>query len=369
MKKSLIALAVLAAAGTAFAQATITGKFAGAYQDNTNKVTTDGKTDSVKKNGFGVTDGNVTFAASEDLGGGMTAGVSMDVRVRGRAASGSVDGRNATVYVRGGFGTVTFGAIEAANGIHPLGSAGAPIQGLDDTSASTTANLWGSDLTAGQVKDFTAPLSRAGNVDALIYRTPNFGGITGTLMLIDSIGAPGTGGMENSAKTQDATLIGMAYAAGPLAASADYTNYGANNNATSAVNYYADKRIRLSGSYDLGVAKLGAGYQTQTRKALSNGNAVAGADDLTIKEYILGVSAPIGAAIKVGANYTRRSADDNTYIRFTGHDVTGWDVGAQYNLSKRTAVQASYRKVKAELFDGVLGAEDKNLRIRLMHSF
>jgi len=373
MKKSLIALAVLAAAGAVSAQTvTLSGKFAGAYQSGSRTVTTAGVAAAgTSTNGFGVTDGNVTFAAVEDLGGGMKAGTSMDVRVRGRGAAGVVDGRNGTVFVSGGFGSVTLGSIESASGINPLGGAGAPVQDLTDVNLGFFVT--GGAATAA----LTAPLNRPANLDVFIYTTPKFGGFSGTLLLGDSIGAPGANGMEDRSATQDATLLGLNYAGGPVAFVGDYTTFGVNGNTgtPAAAAYKADTRLRLSASYDLGVAKLGAGYQSQsyqsyTATATGIGRS-AGVPDLKIKEYVLGVSAPMGAFV-VGANYTRRSADDVAGA-FTGHSVTGWDLGVQYNLSKRTAVQADYRTVNAEAsFVGAAGAdkiEDKNIRIRLMHTF
>ena len=116
MKKTLVAFAALALVGAASAQsnASVSGKFGFAYGAY-NYTNTSGVITLVKRNGFEVTDGNVTFAASEDLGGGMKAGVSMDVRVRGRgvAASGTVDGRDAYVYLSGGFGELKAGAVDA----------------------------------------------------------------------------------------------------------------------------------------------------------------------------------------------------------------------------------------------------------------
>ena len=69
-------------------------------------------------------------------------------------------------------------------------------------------------------------------------------------------------------------------------------------NAISAALDYTDaallKRTRVSGSYDLGVAKLGAGYQTRK---------VTGAVRFgTNKQTVLGVSAPYGA-FTFGLNY------------------------------------------------------------------
>jgi len=187
MKKTLVAIAALALVGAASAQSTVnlTGKFRFAYDaknDGTGAAT-------AKTNGFGVTDGNVTFAAVEDLGGGLKAGATMDVRVRGRGPAGVVDGRDATVWLAGGFGTLVGGAVESGNGIIGLGGAGAPVIGLDDGIA----------------------LAGASNVDWLAYTTPNMGGFTATVQIVDSIGAPTGGGLQGSATLQDGTLIGAGY--------------------------------------------------------------------------------------------------------------------------------------------------------------
>lgn len=342
MKKTLIALAVLATAGAASAQSTVSvsGRFAAAYTSTSTNNLTTGAADSA--NGLGVTDGNVTFAASEDLGGGLKAGVSMDVRVRGRTAAGggSVDGRDAVVYVAGGFGTVAVGSIELGNGIIGLGGADAPTQGLD-----------GAVSPSGSVA-----LEDVINADVLSYTSPTFSGFTANVVLVDSATAPGANGMQSAAVTPDATLLGLGYAAGPLAVSADYTDYGFNTFTGS----YQDSRFRVSASYDLGVVKLGAGYQTMDIQTVVAGAVTAGAA-VKDKQYILGVSAPVGKALVVGANYTRHTED----TAVASNTITGWDLGAQYNLSKRTNVQLGYRRV-AE--DGIAN-NNTSTRIRLMHSF
>ena len=148
MKKTLVAIAALALVGAASAQSTVnlTGKFRFAYQAFNNGT----GAANAKSNGFAVTDGDVVFAAVEDLGGGLKAGATMAVRVRGRAttstasatavvapattlagsASGApVDGRDATVFLMGGFGSLVGGAVEAANGIIGYGGAGATQSG------------------------------------------------------------------------------------------------------------------------------------------------------------------------------------------------------------------------------------------------
>jgi predicted porin len=124
MKKTLIALAVLTASGVTFAQSSVslTGKLRFAFGESKTAA-------GVKTTGIGVTDGDWNVAAVEDLGGGLKAGANMALRLRGRdAANDSLAGnsltdgngarpRDASVYVTGGFGTLTVGAIEAGNGI------------------------------------------------------------------------------------------------------------------------------------------------------------------------------------------------------------------------------------------------------------
>lgn len=323
MKKSLVALAVLAVTGSSFAQSnvTVSGKFGFAYEA--------GQTLGVSKSGLGQTDGNVTFSASENLGGGMKAGASIDIRARGRGAvAGSVDGRDASVFVSGGFGTVTMGAIELGNGIIGLGGADAPTIGLDGASIA-------------------API----NADVMLYTSPEFSGMTFSAAVLDN--SMGQYGMQSAAVNYSGTLIGLGYAAGPVAVSADFTNFNWNGQ-VSATATLMDSRTRISASYDLGVAKFGLGYES-----LKLSSSTAGVASVNQTETIFGVSAPVGSAITVGANVTRSKVDGVL------NGTSGTDLGIQYNLSKRTNVQLGYQRVAVDN----AATDTTNTRVRLMHSF
>lgn len=346
MKKSLVALAALAVVGAASAQSTVTlsGKLAFAYQSAESARDIAAGT-TMKKNGLGVTDGDFVLTASEDLGGGMKATASMAVLSRGRDTA--ISGRDASLNVSGGFGTVTIGALEAANGILGLGGAGAPTIGMDGARGVAT-----NYAVAPAVSTYSlsrAALDAAVNVDILQYTSPDFNGFKVAVAMLEAGAAPY--GMESTSTAQDATLLRVTYAGGPVAVMADYTNYGLN-----AVAVGADDRIRVSGSYDLGVVKLGAGYQTKkTTATTNNGN----------KQYILGVSAPVGAAVTVGANYVRNTQDGGTLIK-------GYELGANYALSKRTGVQLAYQNLNESDANGAVSASSGNataFRVRLMHSF
>jgi len=378
MKKSLIALAVMAVAGTAFAQSSValTGKLAFGYQMAEGAGAT-----PKKANGLGVTDGDFVLTAKEDLGNGLSATASMAVKSRGRGTD--IEGRDASLRLTGGFGSVMIGAVEAGNGIIGLGGADAPTMGLD-----------GAKGIGGISRD---ALDDASNVDILMYSMV-VNGFGGHIAVLDN--KMGKYGMHSSEDSLDATLLRVTYAGGPFAFMADYTNYGSNSAGTAAaaaageaageaafadtlleelINQAAsledaidaatdaatdaaalkttatlaaaqsgapDKRFRISGSYDLGMAKLGAGYQTKDN--------VAGVNN---KQYILGVSAPFGP-VTVGANYVRNKQENGTTIK-------GYELGADYALSKRTSVEMAYQNIEETTVAGDATA----FRIRLMHKF
>jgi len=321
MKKSLVALAALAFVGAASAQtATVSGKLAFAY------ATSEGAGAApAKQDGLGVTDGDFVISASEDLGGGLKATASMAVQSRGRTTA--IAGRDATLGLSGGFGSVTIGAIDTGNGIVGLGGADAPTIGLDGATG------------IGGISRMV--LADPGVMDILMYTSPNMGGLSFAAAVLDANGA---GGMQSTAATQDATLIGVNYAAGALAAAVDYTSYGLN-----AVAVGADNRFRLSASYDLGAAKLGFGYENQKTTAAANN---------TETHTLLGISAPVSKAMTVGATYVRNAADAlNT--------ITAYELGANYALSKRTGIQAAYQHISEDTVAG----NATTFRVRLMHSF
>jgi hypothetical protein len=265
----------------------------------------------------------------------------MAVQSRGRDTA--VAGRDASITVSGGFGTVLFGSIESGNGILALGGVGSPgMYGLDGNTGSETVAAGATNIA----------LAAASNVDILRYYTPNMSGFTGYVSLIDKTAAGanfnGSLSMGSTALDQSATQIGMTYAAGAVAVAADYAKYSLNAMAAGA-----DNRVRMSGSYNLGVAKLGLGYEKRTSTAAVN-NASS--------DTLLGVAVPMGATT-FGINYARRSVDG------FDQNATGLDLGVQYDLSKRTYVAFAYSKVTAAALAGAVQDTGSKYRVQLSHAF
>jgi predicted porin len=385
MKKSLIALAALAAFGTASAQstATISGKFGAAYSKGLGSV-----------GNLGVSDGNVTVAAVEDLGGGLKAGVSLDMRVRGRenvvgsdiqggsntntkGFSAAEVGRDATVYLSGAFGTVTAGSIEAGNGITGNGWAG------------TTVTL-AKDLNNGGVLSSNA----YGNL--IQYTSPAFNGLTVNLTRLDSIAKVGVTNSVNDITLETTTLnevhdvgvnanvVGATYANGPLTAALDYTMFGDKTIATAKNDR---NRMRVSAAYDLGVVKLGFGMEDNTGTVYTSAYVASTTASLKGRQTTFGVSAPIGN-LRVGVVYTANTESGIIAGATANGDekATAVGFGADYSFSKRTVLNASYADIKRtggatwsaggnanSLTAGYSTASATNsgsqYRVRLMHSF
>ncbi len=298
-------MAAVAVAGAATAQVSVTGALGFGWEGVSPAV-------GGSETGIKVTDGNVKFSASEDLGGGMSVLTAMDIQSRGRDTD--IIGRDASITLVTGFGGFTLGAVEAGNGILGLGGAGAPVIGLDGNTAGT-----GSGVLDGGV-----------NVNIAKYSLPLGNGIGIGVSRVDSATA--------LKGTNAGNVYGATYSMNAISAAFDYTD-------TEMA-----KRTRVSGSYDLGVAKLGAGYQTRKAKGA---NSVYG----TNKQTVLGVSAPYGA-FTFGLNYsTNKQSTANISNK-------GTDVGVSYALSKRTNVYAQMQSVTIGTADA-----SKTTRVKMVTSF
>jgi hypothetical protein len=326
MKKSFIALAVLAAASVASAQSTVTlsGNYTFGYKSSKNigpnaanaipatlAIGTPGTPGYVPANpgrpqaataaGFGTDTAAVKFAATEDLGGGLKA--SAQVTAAGLARGGSVGGEDAKLDLMGSFGTLTLGSVEVGNSILGRAQAGGP-----------TINFDGGKGDGGVLQGALA-------ADLVKYTSPNLSGFTFNGGYFDHAAASTNGlggGTTGGGAKQPAVMFGADYANGPIDAGIDFTAYQKKDDALYGGKPNQKTRLRVSGSYDLGVAKLGAGFA----------NYAPTAGDKTT-ELALGVSAPVGP-VTLGAFFA------NSKTGTVKH--TGFSFGGKYDLSKRTNI-------------------------------
>ncbi len=342
MKKTLIALAVLAASGASFAQVSITGNYTYGYRTANTLGDTAGSS-LADTAGLGIDTSLVTFTASEDIGGGLKAKAEMKIDGLSRAG---VAGGDSMLSLAGGFGTVTFSTGRGSDYLSG-GTAGVGGVGLDGKVFSS--------LSAS---------------DGISYTSPSFSGVTfgvshseGAINQAGETASPiglgvGATGTPAGAKYQRSNGVTLGYSAGPLAVNGNYTVWDqqgvGTTDAAGAGN--GKSRISIRGSYDLGVAKIGAGAR--------NTQFVVG----TRTDSFLAVGVPLGS-LTLGADWGQRTQADtvvDSKNNVTAGTRTGFGLKAEYALSKRTSLVANYAR-----WDALVGASGANTETNLLvsHSF
>ncbi|MET3434971.1 putative porin [Herbaspirillum seropedicae] len=374
MKKSLLALAVLGAfAGAAHAQSssiTIYGAI-DASLTYTNKIATDGKnTGSLTAVESGLVKGSrLGIKGSEDLGGGLKAvftlenGFNVDT---GEAGQGKLMwGRQTTVGLSGNFGTVLVGRqndpLNDIGGIASAGGFGVP----------GTVHSKGLDRTDGQ---------RLNN--SIRYNSPNFNGLSFS-------GIYGFGEQVGRAVGGRSIGLGSQYVNGPLSLGLGYfqSKMGGGSDGSSDVNAKAAcngagekdhagdtclKTWTLAAAYQFGPAKVygafshvrlplaklhtkvrkdnnfGAMYDAKTGTGYNPSDATAfsigGANHQSSQTFDIGMSYQLMPSL------TLMSAVQHTRAKFVGAAsgrLLQLNLGAKYDLSKRTSAYALVRNLRS----------------------
>jgi len=358
MKKSLIALAVVAALpGVALAQSSVT--ISGNIKTGVTMFSTDSNLGKVKDTAL--SDGSSKFILSgvEDLGGGMAAIFQIDQRYNGSQSNRSsstnlIAGGNTFVGLRGDFGQVQFGNLDTHYG-QGRDEFGARATSLGASSTSLLDFVGG----AGQV---IANGSRIQNV--IRYTTPVMSGfsaqvshslapfgVEGGSGLATQSGATGafTAGFNTGAATTtkpgkgDGTAVQLNYAQGPIVAGISIWNAKIEGHqnavapalATAAGTLTGQDSVKIFGSYDLGVAKLGLTYDDSKYKKLGGtGNEKRDATSFS-------VTAPVTAAGAVLFHYTKANAMSG----FADTGATQVSLGYDHSLSKRTSLGVNYSRI------------------------
>lgn len=376
MKKSLIALAVLAASGASFAQVSITGNLTYGYQSTTiggvNGAATAATATSGASgdtSGFGAETANVLFTAKEDLGGGYSATASLKLKTgattgttggNSNAGGAGADDHTLTLVTPGG--AVTLGTMMNPDYLSG-GIAGVGAYYNDWATTATAAGQTPKLFTQRQYRDFFA------------YTVP-VGAVTLTLAQYDAVtdggfGAGVTGGSSttgagfaNSGSNSPLSVVSATYTAGPLVANGQYAVY--RNAVTNTANPQAKDTTRLSASYDLGMAKLGGGVVITNLTPSSF--APVGSANPKVTDYLLAAKIPMGAS-SFGLSFASRNVADVT--PGTSTTGTGYSLEYGYAMSKRTSVIANYARWTGVTGAGVVAGQDASSQYNLLlaHSF
>lgn len=347
-KKSLAAAAILGAfAGSAFAaDVTLYGvvDYGFSYQ---NKSPVSGKDTSSFQMKSGQNSGSrFGLKGEEDLGNGLAVGFVLengfDADTGALGNGGRLFGRESQAYIKGDFGTVSFGRmgqLVSGNGTY----------GLFGSAVSPFSTGWGD--VGGHSQVMGSSFERFDNM--ITYKTPDFGGFTvyaqysfdnNSLYDEDPTTA---GGSEGKTSVDRYYGIAAQYKAGNLmiVGAVDSMNWAqpeaGKNNLDDSLS------VNLAGTYDFGVAKVyayGQYFQDYKKagKVIQFGNA-GGVDGYGIN---LGVDVPaFGGTAKAAVAYGDFEQTHNSAMDMKTYQVT---LGYTYNLSKRTFFYTAADYIKAD---------------------
>ena len=308
MKKTLVALAALAATG-AFAQVTMTGEFAYVFQQSTNGT-------GAQKSGQSVDTSEIYWDAKEDLGGGYKVAAHLEILGAdrsGEAGNGAVQGRDGYMEFTTPVGGVKMGAIKNADYLSTYAGLGGTWEGLDGAMQDArTTRVQTTFFT--KLSDVTLALSIQGQDQ----RTAGVAGY----------GAGYTGTPVGAGQPVNAAVVN--YAAGPIVVDGEYLWF---NNQAANADLLAPSGLaamdRLSGNYDFGVVKVGLGWTKLT-----------GVGSGTWTNTMEGVQVPLGATTLL-ANIQQSQMSGSTLG--AGGTRTGYQLEAKYNFSKQTYAILDYQ--------------------------
>jgi len=234
MKKTMIALAAVAAVGAASAQVALTGGVDFGYIKNLSDNPTTGSKGLVNWGAY------LDFTATEDLGGGMSVAAFMELNAdSSRGATGSVYSGDRSLTLSMPAATLTFANTRSG------GNQGAALVG--------PAALWDGTYAHGVIT--------RSNIDVVALTVPVSGGFKVSGKYVES------GPDYATAAGTATTVLGVSYSGSGLSVAANYNSseFNVSGKAQLAAVGVTDPRSTstdLSVVYDAGVAKVGFGYDS-----------------------------------------------------------------------------------------------------------
>jgi predicted porin len=312
MKKSLVALAVLAASGAAMAQSSVTlfGIVDAGYAVGNGSIS-----DKTQLRNSGYNSSRLGFRGVEDLGGGMKAGFHLEAGVNNDDGTGSASSAVNQAQTAANVGTqgLTFNRRSV---VTLSGSMGEVILGRDYTPhfwSETVYDPFGTNGVGTNIAFNKGGTTGVRSSNGIGYKSPSMGGIAlwaQTYMGENASTAAAKTGDGNSFRiTFDQGKLSAAFGSGSLTTGVGTTN----------------KTSNIAGSYDLGVAKL---------MAQSNTTKITGAKD--IKGSVIGAHVPMaGGTLRIASSQTDQAGKKSSLMA----------VGFVNPLSKRTDLYATYGRV------------------------
>lgn len=321
MKKSLIALAVLAASGAAMAQSSVSlYGVADVWFGSVKAGAPGARTSQTVVESGGVTDSRWGLKGSEDLGGGLKANFLLEQGFN--LDSGAFSDTNGDGVADTGFNRQAYVSLSSNSfGEVKLGK----VATAYDSVSENTYSAFDSALSAPKHVFKSWKNYNWNPANTVAYSTPEFGGISGGVSYSlgedkDKVGSPG--------RASSVTALSAKYEGGPV-----YVGFAHQIEKPQAAGD-STKYTLLNASYDLGVAKVLADYaQYKLGAAKTN-------------EYHIGVDVPLASNLVVSGGYAYSKDKDGAVA--TDEKRNGFGLAVAYILSKRTTAYAGLTQAETE---------------------
>ena len=336
MKKSLIAIAALAAAGAAAAQSSVTmyGQVNTGYEHSKTDITIGGVKTTTKTTGFQndrVKTSRLGFKGEEALGNGLSATFALEMgfdSANGEFAESAFN-RKATVGLKGAFGEVRIGKDST-----PMNEFDGSFKAIDRTDSLAKIDPDGSgpkvDLDAAYTPRPTG-----------LFYNGSFFGVNVSAAIGNDSERVKTAGVTTEKQDTAVYGLGLGYNGGAWAVGAAFqheTKKGFDKNIVAPVEAHDGKvtNYGVGASYDFTVAKVYGQYKGGQYK-----NELPAGGKYSYDQFAIGVSAPFGAttlSAEYGYNKAKQTADTTADVtKFKGNVFA---VQAEYAFSKRTSLVA-----------------------------
>ena len=345
MKKSLIAIAALAAAGAAAAQSSVTmyGQVNTGYEYSKTDITTSRGKTTTKTTGFQndqVKSSRLGFKGEEALGNGLSATFALEMGFD--AANGEFKttkdkegnkiatfNRKATVGLKGAFGEVRIGKDST-----PMNEFDGSFKAIDRTASLAQIDV----NNDGEIKpkdDLDAAFTAR---PAGLFYNGTFSGVSVSAAIGNNSERTKTEGVTTKKDDSAVYGLGLGYNGGAWAVGAAFqheTKKGFDNT-VSPVKAHDGKvtNYGVGASYDFTVAKLYGQYKGGQYK-----NKMSVGGKYSYDQFAIGVSAPFGATT-LSAEYAYNKAKDTAGAVSTKYKGNVFAVQAEYAFSKRTSLVA-----------------------------
>jgi predicted porin len=304
-RQLLIAAAAALLAGSAFAQSST--EIYGRINLSLERQDVGGDSRSVVQDNSS----RIGFRGTEDLGGGLKAGFVIEhgFNADTGAAAGDFWGRESTVSLSGGFGTLRLGNMPASEAYF----ATADYISMHNHDTGTSSDALYGFVSVGALQS------------AIAYTSPTMSGLRLDVQY----------GLKESTKTDNPLSLAANYDAGPLHLGFGYEEYDGN------------KSTAIRALYEMGAITVGGYYEK-------------GSGDLSYNNIRVSAMYAMGAS-EFHANYGNRGDTNNV----DGTSANQFTLGYNYNLSKRTKLYAFYTRLDTD----VAGADFSSVALGMRHNF